>query len=397
MKKLPHQVWKTMSVKDLRQFAAAVFFLFATIGPLTMLMESSIIQGSWLKLLFTTVFSGLFSASIVLFMGKPLRLLLSIILYIIVTITLALTDPQFMRSDVPTVDVKPGMPFSLTKEQLSDIENKRSMFGLVAVACLSLGYGLFVRALGKENKRRAEVEADVKLAQTIHESLLPRSPLITSWCEIAGTSIPAAQIGGDFFDIIPISDSKILVVIADASGHGTGAGILSAMTKSGIIQELRHTQSPDRLLAQVNATIHAVTKKNMFVTCAAALFDRETMTVAMVTAGHPPILRYDIVTDTVEEFRMQNLGLGISSAAEFRSQTVPMRSSDLFCFITDGLPDALNAKNEQFGMERVMAGLRNGMNRSAVEVNDHLIGTVKQFSGSTDVEDDITCVVVRMR
>lgn len=396
MKKGTHQVWKTMSAKDLRQFAVAVFFLFATIGPLTLLMDSSIIQGSWMKMLFTTIFSGLFSASIVLFMGKPLRLILSILLYITVTITLSLTDPPFMRSDVPTVEVKPGMPFSLNKEQLSDIENKRTMFGLVAVACLSLGYGLFVRALGKENKRRAEVEADVKLAQTIHESLLPRSPLKRSWCEIAGTSIPAAQIGGDFFDIIPISETKIMVVIADASGHGTGAGILSAMTKSGIIQELRHTQSPDRLLAHVNATIHAVTKKSMFVTCAVALFDQETKTVAMVTAGHPPILRYNIVNDTVEEFRMQNLGLGISPGAEFKSRIIPFRSSDLFCFITDGLPEALNAKNEQFSMERVTACIRNGGERSAVELNDQLVGSVKQFSQTKEVEDDITCVVVRI-
>ena len=396
MNKLPHQIWKTMSVKDLRQFAAAVFFLFATIGPLTMLMESSIIQGSWLKLLFTTIFSGMFSASIVLFMGKPSRLILSILIYIIVTVTLALTDPSFMRSDVPQVDVKPGIPFNLNQEQLSDIENKRTMFGLVAVACLSLGYGLFVRALGKENKRRAEVEADVKLAQTIHESLLPKSPLKLSWCEISGTSIPAAQIGGDFFDILPISETKILVVIADASGHGTGSGILSAMTKSGIIQELRHTQSPDRLLAHVNATIHAVTKKSMFVTCAVALFDQETKTVAMVTAGHPPILRSNIVTETVEEFRMPNLGLGISPDAEFKSQIIPFRSSDLFCFITDGLPEALNAKNEQFGMERVTACIRNSGERSAVELNDHLVGSVKQFSQTKEVEDDITCVVVRI-
>ncbi len=93
---------------------------------------------------------------------------------------------------------------------------------------------------------------------------------------------------------------------------------------------------------------------------------------------------------------MQNLGLGISPVAEFKSQTVPFRSSDLFCFITDGLSEALNAKNEQFGMERVTACIRNGRKRSAVELNDQLVGSVKQFSQTKEVEDDITCVVVRI-
>lgn len=93
---------------------------------------------------------------------------------------------------------------------------------------------------------------------------------------------------------------------------------------------------------------------------------------------------------------MQNLGLGISPDANFKSQTVPFRSNDLFCFITDGLSEALNAKNEQFGMERVTACIRNGVQRSAVELNEHLVSSVKQFSLEKEVADDITCVVVRI-
>ncbi len=396
MKKMPHQVWKSMNKKDMRQFAAAVFFLFATIGPLTMMMESSIIQGSWLHLVIMTVLSGSFSASIILFMGSPVRLFGCIIAYVTIVLTLAFVNPEFMGPDVAPVSVKADVPFSLTKEQLNDIENKRTVFGLVAVACISLGYGLFVRSLGKENKRRADIEAEVKLAQTIHESLLPKSPLVTSWCEIAGMSLPATQIGGDFFDIITISETKILVVIADASGHGTGAGILSAMTKSGIIQELRHTESPAEVLKHVNATIHGVTKKNMFVTCAAALFDRGTSTVSMVTAGHPPILKYDIVEHTVEEFRMHNLGLGISPSAVFESKTIPFRSGDIFCFITDGLPEASNAKNDQFGMDRVTAHLRNSAQYSAETLNNAMFESVKQFSAGKELEDDVTCVITRI-
>lgn len=385
-----------MNQKDLRQFTVAVFFLFATIGPLTLMMDGSIIQASWIKLIVMTLLCGAFSASIVSSVGRPMTLLFSVIVYVGAVLSIALLDPVFLQPDVAPVSVKPDIPFQLTPDQLSDIRVKRTMFGIIAVLCISIGYSLFVRALAKENKRRAEMEAEVKLARTIHESLLPKSALKTEWCEIAGMSIPAKQIGGDFYDIIPFSESKVLVVIADASGHGTGAGILSAMTKSSIIQELRHTQTVPDLLKHVNATIHSVTKKNMFVTCAMALFDRETMTVCLATAGHPPILRYDLIHDAVQEFRVQNLGLGIGPGVEFASITVPFRSNDLFCFITDGLPEASNAKNEQFGMDRVTGLIRQGSLSSAEELNAEMFSSIHRFSEGKEPEDDVTSVVVRI-
>lgn len=397
MAQLPHQIWKTMNKKDLRQFTVAVFFLFAAIGPLSMMMESSIIQGSWLRLILMTFLCGLFSASIVMFVGKPFSLIASICTYIVIVFSISLADPVFLQPDVPKISVLQNVPFQLSREQLVDIELKRSVFGIVAIFCITIGYGLFVRALGKENKRRAEIEAEVKLAQTIHESLLPKSALKTAWCEIAGASIPATQIGGDFYDIIKISESKILVVIADASGHGTGAGILSAMTKSGIIQELQHTHSPAELLKNVNATIHSVTKKNMFVTCAVALLDRDTQTVTMVTAGHPPILQYDRINNSIQEHRMHNLALGIGPNTSFESKSVPFKTNDLFCFITDGLTETSNAANEQFGMDRVKGLIRNSPHLSAEILNTMLINSAKTFADGRELNDDITSVITRIQ
>jgi serine phosphatase RsbU (regulator of sigma subunit) len=396
MKQFPHQVWKTMDSKDLRQFATAVFFLFAAIGPLSLLMGGSVIQASWLRLAIMTVACGLFSRSIVLSFNRPLRLIVSVILYTGLVFSIGIVKPKFLEPDVQTVEVRADQPFRLTELQISDIQVKRSVFGMTAILCITVGYTLFVRAIAKENRRRAEVEADVKLAQTIHESLLPREPLTLAWCDAAGKSVPAAQIGGDFYDLIPVSEDRLLAVIADASGHGTGAGILSAMTKSGIIQELRHTGDPAELLNQVNVTIHGVTKKNMFVTCAVALFDRRTMTVSLVTAGHPPVLRYDPVHDVVDEFRNPNLALGIRALSSYSSITVPFRSGDLFCFITDGLSETTNGRQEQFGMDRIRAALRRLSGRSADVCASELIGAVTIHAGRQDLTDDISTLIVRI-
>lgn len=398
MAQFPHEVWKTMSTKDLRQFATAVFFLFAPIGPLSLLMEETIIPASWVRLAIMTVLCGAFSWSIVMAYNRPLRLILAIVIYVVLIFSMSLFTPEFLEPDVPKIEVKTGVPFSLTAEQLSDVQLKRSVFGITAMFCIAVGYALFVRTYAKESRRRVEVEAEVRLAQTIHESLLPKGSLTMPWCDAAGMSIPATQIGGDFYDLIRVSDDRILAVVADASGHGTGAGILSAMTKSGIIQELKHTQDPSTLLANVNTTIHGVTKKNMFVTCAVVLCDRSTMTAVLVTAGHPPILRYSASTGSVEEFRTHNLALGIASASVFESITIPYQPGDCFCLITDGLSETNNASQEQFGMERIKTTLRQQAEHphTADTISASLISNATQFTGRGLLNDDITTLIVRI-
>lgn len=385
-----------MSKQDLRQFATAVFFLFAAIGPLSLLMDPSIVAPSWVRLLIMTAISGIFSWSIVRTFAKPLRLAAAVIAYVIVIFSLSYFRDEIPQTDVPEIVVSADGTFQLSPEQITDREIKRIAFGMTAVACIAVGYALFVRALGKANKRRAEIEAEVQLARAIHDSLLPKAALTTEWCEMSGASMPASQIGGDFFDTIAISETRVLAVIADASGHGAGAGILSAMTKSSIMQELAHTQSAAELLRNVNRTIHAVTKKNMFVTCAAALFDRQTMTATLVTAGHPPILRYDPVTDTVDEFRNPNLALGISPAAVFSATTIPFRTGDLFCLITDGLTETSNPAQEQFGMDAIRAFLRRSALRPADDSSAALIAEAARHSGTVELNDDITTLIVRI-
>ena len=396
MKKRTNKIWESMPRSEVRQLALAVFFLFATIGPLSLLMDAEIIPASWVRFAFITLLSGAFSASIILFMGKPFRLLFSIVAYAAATIVLATVHIPFLDTDVPSVRLLPGAAVVFDAVQIRDIESKRTFFGITAVFCLSLGYGLFVRSLSRENKRRADVEADVKLAQAIHGSLLPRVPFITEWCEVGGVSLPAAQIGGDFFDVIPVSESQLLVIIADASGHGAGAGILSAMTKSGILQELRHTSAPDQLLASVNATIHAVSRKDMFVTCAAVLFDRKANTASIVTAGHPPVLQYVRKSGTVVQHRAQNLGLGIAASAAYTSLTVPYAPGDLFCLITDGVTDAAGPNGERFGMERTVEHLQSSASLSAAAATGALLEAVRTHTAGAPVEDDVTAALVRM-
>ncbi len=389
-----NQVWKTMDRKELRQLAVAVFFLFSTIGPLTMLMGPEIIPRSWFRLIVLTVVSGSFSAGIILLLGKPMKLIFMCVLFAGFHLTFDLWEEKVFPPAVQRQDIVADLSFKLSKAEIDDITLKRISFGMIAVGCLATGYGLFVRVIGRENKRRAEIEAEVKFAQSIHESLLPKSALTTDWCSIAGVSVPATQIGGDFYDIIKLSDSKILVVIADASGHGTGAGILSAMTKSGIMQELQHTTAPEELLTNVNKMIHAVTEKNMFITCALALLEKDMNRATIVTAGHPQILRR--TGNSLEEYRTHHLALGIQANAAFATQSIPLLKGDSLYLITDGILEASNQHEEHFGMERLKELIVRAGPASAEAQSASIIASIKDFTVSKELKDDATLVVVTM-
>ena len=391
----PHAVWKAMSKRDVRQLIIAVFFLFATIGPLTLLMDESIIQASWIKLVFMTILCGSFSASIVINIGSPIKIIIGSVIYCAIIISISIFDPVFLHPDVPPITINSETAFQLSNDQISDIKIKRVAFGMTAILCITVGYTLFIQSIGRENKRRAFVEAEMKFAQSIHQSLLPKLTTAYSWNTISGASISASKIGGDYFDVIEISKTKILTLVADASGHGMGAGILSAMVKSAILQAIQQTDSIADLLNRVNKTVHSVTEKNMFVTCAIALFDYEKQTATLATAGHPPILRLNADNNAVEEFRMQNLALGIQQNSAFQETTIPLNFGDTFLLITDGLTETTNSINEQYGMDRIKKYFANNVVVQKGGSNE-LLETAKKYSGKTEFEDDATALIIKI-
>ncbi|MBI2427202.1 MAG: PP2C family protein-serine/threonine phosphatase [Ignavibacteriales bacterium] len=389
-------ILKSMAKKEIRQLSVAVFFLFATIGPLTLLMEPSVLPGPWYRLIILTVTSGLFSAGIVLLINKPVKLILWIVLFVAFQFSYTLIE-QYLFTDFEKQQmIVADRLFKLTTEEMDLLQTKRAVFGMIAIVCLATGYALFVRVIGNEKKRRAESEAEMKFAEQIHGSLLPEAPVRTPWCEIAGVSIPAAKIGGDYYDIIQISDSKILLIVADASGHGAGAGVLAAMTKSSIIQELQHTQSIPHVMTNVNKTIYSVTEKNMFVTCALVLLDKHSLSAEIITAGHPQILRHRFNNPNIEEFRTQHFALGIQQDSTYQTDTVQLQKGDTLFIISDGLLDAANPQKEQFGMERLKELILDTERPSADHMSASLIASVREFTITKEFQDDATIVVAKI-
>ncbi len=193
-----------MEQKDLRRLALAVFFLFGTIGPLTMLMSPSILPGSWFMLIYLTVLSGGLSACIILFIRKPVLFIASLIL-ITGGMVAEYQVEQFLFGRVEeTRLLTADHLFTFTQQEIDRIDIRRPVYGVIAIFLLSAGYTFFLRVVGEETRKRARLETEVAVARRIQQSLQPSTAFKTEWCEAAGTTVPATEVGGDYFDMIKI-------------------------------------------------------------------------------------------------------------------------------------------------------------------------------------------------
>ena len=385
-----------MEQKDLRRLALAVFFLFGTIGPLTMLMNSSVLPGSWFMLIYLTVLSGTLSACIILFIRKPVLFIASMIV-IVGAMMAEYQVEQFLFGRVEESRILTANHlFTFTQQEIDRIDIRRPLFGVIAIFLLSAGYTLFLRVVGEETKKRARLETEVAVARRIQQSLQPSTAFKTDWCEAAGITVPATEVGGDYFDMIKISDDEAVIVIADVSGHGVGAGILSAMTKSALHTELHHTTVPAELMFNLNNAVYQVTDKKMFVSFAYLLLDKRTMTAHVATAGHPPIFLIQKSDGAIIEIRTPNLALAVQVSTQYTERAVHVNHGDVLILYTDGITEATNDKGEQFGADRLKELISNTERGSSEALSNSIMASVRTFTIKKEFADDATIVVVRV-
>jgi len=400
-------IWKNMKPPALRLLALAVFILFGVYGPLTVLMESEIHLVPWSFVIVQTVASGGLAASIILF-GR--RRWWAIVLIIAVYCTVMVLnsgglslvfDDNGMKVKLGTSigaqnePEKKGVERTFSPDKLQAVYTQRGIVGVGAIMMLALGYALFIRVIHSEVKQRARLETEVNIAKEIQESLIPDATLKTAWVRISGRMIPATEVGGDIYDVVQVSENQIAFAVADVTGHGVGAGILSAMVKSALRLQLQHDPSPGAVLSQVNNTIYQLADEKTFVTFAYALIDQARKTVFLATAGHPPILHLGQQLPSVQWYRDSNLALGMRPNISFSFREIPLVSGDRFIMYTDGLLEAANSDGEQFGTDR----LEEVALKSYDSVDDFctaLASAVRQFSGRETFEDDLTIVCAQM-
>ena len=248
-----------------------------------------------------------------------------------------------------------------------------------------------------ETRRKMEhMQHDLDVARSIQQSLLPHSmPQVAGW-DIAAWNQPADQTGGDYYDWQPLPNGKFVTALADVTGHGIGPAMLASVCRAYARTNFRNQDSFLKAMEEINSAVAADVREGRFITFVAAIFGSENPTVELLSAGHAPLFLYRRKSDAFEMMEAHGLPLGISDA--FLSDpphSLELASGDVLLLATDGFFEWENAREEQFGHDRLGQTIRAAREKSAAEIISILHQDVLRFAAGTKQMDDLTAIVLK--
>jgi sigma-B regulation protein RsbU (phosphoserine phosphatase) len=260
----------------------------------------------------------------------------------------------------------------------------------------------FLTAVELENVRlqQSELEklrlaSELELARNIQRSLLPTDFSCNDFVDAMGVSEPCFEIGGDYFDLIPVGPEACLLVIADVAGKGPSAALQAAMVQGIVHGVSRQWKDLSVLVGTLNECMVARATEGRFVTAFLAILNRDGV-LRYTNGGHNPPLWIQ-KNGNVTELMEAGLLLGFRHAATYPEGSVQLAPGDLLFLYTDGVTDSVNEKDETFGMNRLLDWAGRQAGRSPAEVKESLIDTVGLFCGKSRQADDLTVLVVQYR
>lgn len=241
------------------------------------------------------------------------------------------------------------------------------------------------------------VEQELAIARQIQRNLFPRSLPQLEGLVLDATCVPARETGGDFYDVIPLSQQRLAITIGDVSGKSIPAAMLMAVARSVTRSEADDRKTPETVVRETNRWIVRDVPRRTFVALCYAKLDIERRHLAFTNAGQlSPIRRR--ATGQIEYLEAPDprLPLGITADVAYTALELTLDPGDLLVFYTDGVVEAHNATHELFGFERFEALIRDQGHLPPQQFIAHVLQTVTAFAGSTPQHDDITLVVVRV-
>jgi sigma-B regulation protein RsbU (phosphoserine phosphatase) len=258
-----------------------------------------------------------------------------------------------------------------------------------------------------EGKNR-QTEEELKMARELQLAMLPHEfpcvprhkPREESDLEFFSFFLPSGAVSGDFFDVIPLSDTTVGLFICDVMGHDVRAALVTAMMRSLVVDLSATTTEPGELLTQINREVAGVFKQTdstMYATAFYLIADVARAELRFASAAHPEPILLHRQRGTVEWLghdpgQKKGPALGLFAEGKFPTHRCPLEVGDLIALFTDGLIDAEGANNESFNTDRLLAALRTRTQQPTQELFTGLLAEIKKFSARAEFEDDV-CVV----
>ena len=264
---------------------------------------------------------------------------------------------------------------------------------LVFVACL--GY-VSARRIFANEERLLAIHKELEIARQIQSSTLPRTIPAFAALEIAARYLPMSAVAGDFYDFLAVDDQHVGILVADVTGHGVPAALIASMLKVAFAGQASHAHDPARVLTGLNISLCGKFEEH-FVTAAYLFVDLEKRLLRYSAAAHPPLLLALRGGGKVREIEENGLMLGMFPDAAYSSVEIRVGPGDRCLLCTDGVFEAKNTAQEEFGKSRCEKLLAARLEIPPALFADELLRAVADFSGHNSgraQEDDITLLVL---
>lgn len=245
-----------------------------------------------------------------------------------------------------------------------------------------------------ETTEAEALEKQVMMAREVQLRMMPNSPPEIAGIEFASVYVPCFELGGDFYDFIPLPGDNIGLAVADVSGKGVPASLIMASVRSSLRAHVDFIYYLYEVLQRINTMLYRDTKPSEFVTLLYGVLDIKSRRLTYCNAGHPPGLL--LRGGKLIELASDNMVLGVDPNERYTQKIIDLHADDLLLLYTDGLPDAMNFRQQSYGRQRLVDAFMQG-GESAEAVAQNILWDMRRFVGLTKRTDDVTMIVVKVK
>jgi serine phosphatase RsbU (regulator of sigma subunit) len=298
---------------------------------------------------------------------------------------------QVKGENIGTLALLKELPEGFTKE----------MKRIVASFANQAGISIENFRLMEEAFHNERYKEELKIAKMVQKSLLPANLEQDIDFEISAFSQSADEVGGDYYDARRIDSHKVALIIADVSGKGTTAAFHMSQMK-GIFHSLAQDHlDPKEFMVRSNKALVFCLERGSFISAAFFVIDTQQKKIVYSRAGHCPVLFYKAKSQTASFLKDKGAALGMIKGKEYcnfvETNTIAYEPGDIMVLYTDGITEAKDARGEEFGDENLKQNLLTAASLSPKEIHDFIIQKLYEYSGSNQINDDYTTMIVKFK